>query len=210
MYTQKLYPFHRLFDLILALITWIGIILQFYYSGNLANSISFFTIQTNMLIALSLTILLFFPATKVGSFFSKISVQSSLTLYIVIVSLIYNFALRSSWNQDYPQVVYDNILHVVTPVFYVLRWIIYIPKGTLKWSNSLKWLVYPLAYLLYSLVRGAIVQWYPYFFVDMRKISYSELLINTLVVLFAFLIIGAILIYIDLIVGRKIKVRSNS
>lgn len=115
----------------------------------------------------------------------------------MIVSAIYNYVIHSSWIQHIPEFIYNNILHVITPLLYVLRWIIYIPKGTLKWIDSIKWLIFPFIYLLYSLIRGRIVNGYPYFSVDLREIDYKEASRNISLVLLLFLVIGLTVIFTD-------------
>jgi len=45
---------------------------------------------------------------------------------------------------------------------YVAYWLIFVPKGSLRWKDALFWLPYPLLYFCYSLIRGAAVGWYPY------------------------------------------------
>jgi len=200
--SQSILP-QRNFDLFIAIITWLGLAMQAGASKNIANTFSYFTVLTNLLIALSLSLTIVIPASGVGRFFAKVSVQSSLTAYIIIVSVIYNFAIRSSWSQPAYEFVYNNILHVVTPLLFVLRWLIFVPKGTLKWSNSISWLVFPLFYLLYSLIRGKIINWYPYFFIDLRDISYLEAGRNILFVLLAFLIVGSLLVFLNRILKSK-------
>ena len=190
-------------DVIIAAITWLAIILQSLASKNMANTFSYFTVLTNLLIAISLSITILLPETKISQFFTKAVVQSSLTSYIIIVCIIYNFAIRSSWIEPVPKVIYNNILHVLTPILYLLRWIIYVPKGKLLWYDSIKSLVYPFTYLIYTLIRGELVNWYPYFFIDLRYISYLEASINILLVITLFILFGSLLISIDKIIHKK-------
>lgn len=187
----------RDFALIIAIVTWLGLALQTAASGNIANTFSYFTVLTNLLIAISLTSVLAMPASGIGRFFANVSVQSSLASYIIIVSVIYNFAIRSTWAQPAYEFIYNNILHVLTPVLFVLYWLLFLPKKRLKWSDSIRWLGFPLCYLLYSLIRGKIVNWYPYFFIDLRELSYWEAGRNILVVLMAFLLVGWLLVFAD-------------
>ena len=199
--TQKFTRKH--FDIILAVITWISIIIQMSLSNNLVNTFSYFTILSNLVIALSLTTTVIKPGSKPGRFFSGTSVQSAMTLYILIVALIYNFIIRITWIQPLPNFLSNNILHIITPALYLLRWIIYLPKGELTWTSSIKWLIFPFLYLFYSLIRGAIITWYPYSFIDLRKISTSDAAINIVLVLILFLIIGLGLIFTDRVLDKR-------
>jgi len=51
---------------------------------------------------------------------------------------------------------------------------------------GLAWLLYPLAYLVYTLIRGAQVDWYPYPFLDVSRHGYGGVLLNCAVMLVGF------------------------
>ncbi len=191
------------FDSGLAGITWLALILQIIDAKNLGNTFSYFTIISNVLVAVSLTVGQLFSKSRIARFFSSISVQSAITLYIIIVALIYNFVIRKTWIQSFPNLYYNNIFHVITPILYVVRWAVFIPKGDLKWGESLKWLIFPFLYLFYSLIRGNIVHWYPYGFVDLRVITTSELIRNVILVLFLFMLIGFGLVFVDNRIAKR-------
>jgi hypothetical protein len=87
-------------------------------------------------------------------------------------------------------------LHDAVPLAYVTNWIAFAPKSGIGWADPFKWLTYPLVYIAYSLLRGAIVGWYPYWFVDVTQLGYPTALTNTAFVLFAFLIVGSIVVAI--------------
>ena len=81
--------------IIVAFSAWFAVFFQWYLmEGSLINFLSYFTITTNLLIAFSLTVSVFFYKTKAGLFFSKITVETGITLYILIVGLVYNVVLR--------------------------------------------------------------------------------------------------------------------
>ena len=183
------------FKVSLSLIAWFAIILQLYLTkGSFFNFISYFTILSNILVAISLTSSLFFPKTIFGKYFSSVKVQSAIALYIFIVGLVYNLVLRGIWSPTGWQLVVDNLLHVAVPVLYVVYWLIYIPKGALNWVDGLMWAYSPLAYLIYSLIRGHFVGWYPYPFLDVNKIGYQKVLINSGFMVIAFFVVGLFMI----------------
>ena len=182
----------------LAVITWFCVILQFYISpDSFINVISYFTILCNSLIAVNLTFSTFFPKTKLGIFFSQLSVKTAIALYIFIVFVVYNTVLRGIWKPTGWQLFLDNMLHVAIPILYILYWLFFVVKGKLNWRNGLYWLLFPLIYLIYSLIRGAVVNWYPYPFLNASKLGYDKVTINIVVMLFVFLISGSALIAIN-------------
>ena len=187
-----------IFSSALAIITCFCVVLQFYISeGSFMNTISYFTILSNSLIAVSLSFSTFFPKTKLGIFFSNLSVQTAIALYIIIVFLVYNTVLRGIWKPAGWQLFLDNMLHVLIPILYILYWLFFITKEKLNWKNGLYWLLFPLVYLIYSLIRGSIVDWYPYPFLNAAKLGYGKVIINIITMLLVFLISGSVLIAIN-------------
>ncbi|MGA8046237.1 MAG: Pr6Pr family membrane protein, partial [Dermatophilaceae bacterium] len=68
---------------------------------------------------------------------------------------------------DLTAVPWDNtVLHYIVPVAMLVDYLLDRPRRRLSFRASLLWLIYPLAYAGYSLIRGAIVDWYPYPFLD--------------------------------------------
>ena len=116
--------------------------------------------------------------------------QSALALYIFIVGLVYNLVLRGIVTLTGLDWIVDNLLHVIVPVLYVLYWLIFTPKKILQWKNILPWLIFPAVYLIYSLLRGPVADWYPYPFLHAGKLGYEKVAMNSFFVLAAFLIVG--------------------
>ncbi|AYN01348.1 Pr6Pr family membrane protein [Chryseobacterium sp. 3008163] len=191
---------------LLALIAWFCVVLQFYISTDtFTNVISYFTILCNSLIAVSLTFSVFFSQTQLGKFFSGLSVKTAVALYIFIVFVVYNTVLRGIWKPTGWQLFLDNMLHVAIPILYILYWLFLVDKGKLNWKNGLYWLIFPLFYLIYSLIRGSAVGWYPYPFLNVDKLGFGQVLINIVIMLIVFLISGSALIAINNKFEKKIR-----
>lgn len=163
----------------------------------LTNFFSYFTILSNLLVAVCLTSVLITPLSKAGSFFSKAGVQSGIAVYIFIVGLVYNLVLRSIWNPKGWQLVADNLLHVSVPLLYIIYWFFYTPKKVLHWKAILPWLLFPALYLAWSLLRGPVADWYPYPFIHAGNLGYVKVAINSLFVLIAILLTGLGLVAIN-------------
>ncbi|MBP6589424.1 MAG: Pr6Pr family membrane protein [Chitinophagaceae bacterium] len=203
--------------IILAAISWFALILQFRIMINsgavtglsrpmlAANFFSYFTILSNLLVAVSISFQLNFPKSKQGQFFSSSSVSTAIAVYIFIVGLVYNLVLRGIWSPTGWQLVADNLLHVAVPLLYILYWYFFSSPEKLPWKSLLSWLVFPAFYLTYTLIRGALVNWYPYPFVDAGNLGYVKVALNSLAVLAAILITGSVLLTIN----NRIKVKQS-
>lgn len=173
----------------IAIITWFALMLQLYVllnnGGSILNYFSYFTILTNLLVAISFTV----PSP----FFSKPEVRAGITLYIAIVGMVYSLLLRHLWKPAGWQLVADTLLHDVVPLLAVLYWILFVPKGKLKWVHALQWLIYPTCYLIYTLLRGV----YPYPFIDIDQLGVEQAVLNMIYLGIAFVVLGFGLVGID-------------
>ena len=64
------------------------------------------------------------------------------------------------------------------------------------------WLIYPLVYLPYVLVRGASTGRYPYPFLDVGDLGLGVVLVNTVVLTIVFLILGELFVAADSLIAR--------
>ena len=158
--------------------------------GAILTYLSFFTLLTNLLVALVLTFSLLAPKSRWGRFYSNPVVATGTALYIAMVGLVYSFLLRHTWNPEGLDKLTDVILHDVVPILYVAFWIFFVPKSGLRWRNPLSWVIYPIIYLAWILIRGAISGRYPYPFVDASQLGYPQALLNSLMLLCVFLAVG--------------------
>jgi hypothetical protein len=204
--------------ILLAVIAWLAVLLQIALAVRtvtaagqsplvgVINTLSYFTILTNLIVAIVSTAsaLRGDPNTVETSstFLTRPSTMSAVAVYIFIVGLTYSLLLRSIWEPTGLSLVLDVALHDITPVLYVLFWFFFVPKGTLRWSQPIYWLIYPVLYVLYSLIRGAITGRYPYYFVDVTLLGYPKALLNTVLLLIGFWIVGLIVVAIDRFAGR--------
>jgi len=193
----------------IATIAWFALALQMFIlinntPGNgmtplqaIGRFFIFFTILSNLLVAVSLTFVLVKPSSSISRFFSRPFSIAAISVYIFIVGLVYNIILRQLWQPKGLQQLADELLHVVVPVLFVLYWVFFVFKGSLKWKHSFAWLIFPLFYLVYAMIRGSIEGFYPYPFIDLNKLSYSHVIFNCLGLTVAFLVIGLLFIAID-------------
>ena len=89
--------------------------------------------------------------------------RGAAVMYMLTTGIVYA-VLLSGGSASLPWV--NTIVHRVMPVVVALDWVIDPPRVRLELRETLRWLSFPLLYIVYTLVRGAVVNWYPYFFVD--------------------------------------------
>jgi hypothetical protein len=205
----------RIYATVTAALGWFALTLQCYLTVTLsiANGktelagfitfFSYFTVLTNLLVAVALSFSTWAPRTRWGAFFSRATVQSGTAVYIAIVGIVYSLLLRHIWDPQGLQKIADVLLHDLIPLLYVAYWVIFVAKISLRWKDALWWLIYPAAYFTYTLLRGAAVGWYPYPFLDAQVLGYSRVSVNAVTLLAVFLMLGLIVIAIGRWMGRK-------
>jgi hypothetical protein len=193
---------------------WFALIAQLYLSivnsdipvmESVIRYFSYFTILTNIMVVSCFTLLVFNFSKNEESFFLKPKVLAAVTVYISVVGIVYNLILRFTWQPKGLQHVVDELLHAFIPALFVLYWLIFAPKGSLKWTDPFAWLIYPFVYFVYTLARGRFSGFYPYPFVDVGGLGYNKVLLNSFLLLIVFLVLSLILVWIVKLAANRQK-----
>ena len=204
-------PTARIAAGIIALIAWLGLAVQlaatFEQSGSLAASLwivlRYFTILTNLLVALVMTALGLGKARLVSP-----ALLGGVTLAIVLVGVVYSLLLRGLLELSGGARLADFLLHDVVPVLVPIFWLLFAPKRALRRYDPLLWALYPFLYVIYALARGAAENKYAYPFIDVAQIGWLQTATNSLLMALAFLAAGFALVWLDRRLGRQSAPRS--
>ena len=91
---------------------------------------------------------------------------------IVVTGLVHWVALWPLLDLHGASYVADLLLHVVVPALVVLTWLGVGPRGRIHSGDVARSLLWPVVWLAYTLVHGAVSGWYPYPFLDVREHGY--------------------------------------
>lgn len=195
-----------------AIVAWLAIALQLYVSlinrkvpvpETFLRFFSYFTILTNIMVALSYTAVWMAPAAGWMKRLTRVSSLTAVAVYIVMVGIIYNTVLRALYDPEGLPYLVDRTLHTVIPLSFILFWLLFVPKASLQWKYALLWLWYPVLYILYIIVLGALTGFYPYPFADVSQLGYSRALLNGLGITGAFFIFGLLFVALGRGASRK-------
>ncbi|MDJ0460106.1 Pr6Pr family membrane protein [Streptomyces sp. H27-C3] len=117
--------------------------------------------------------------------------RGAATLYMVVTALVFAIALTDVETGMLPWT--NVVLHQVMPVVMLLDWLLLPPLRPLRYSRSALWLLFPLLYLVYTLVRGPVADWYPYPFLDAFTNGYAHVALASALISVAFLALTAFL-----------------
>jgi len=84
-------------------------------------------------------------------------------VYMACTGIVFALLLRGTAHEAASYLKWaDNVLHVLFPLIVVLDWIVLRLRAVLSWPQAASWLIFPLIWLVFTLIRGAVTSWYPY------------------------------------------------
>ncbi|MBG6108199.1 Pr6Pr family membrane protein [Frigoribacterium sp. CG_9.8] len=129
---------------------------------------SYFTIESSMMNVVVLLVGAFLALRLPRDTELFTSVRVAILSYAVITGVVYNVLLRNlPGDGSYePPRWCNEVMHVWVPIFIVLDW--FLAPGRVRVPFKRLWLVvsFPLAWLAFTMIRGAITGWYPYPFLQ--------------------------------------------
>jgi hypothetical protein len=177
--------------LIVAALTW-----QFRWSTDhsptftAGNFFSYFTVVSNTLLVITFVALAIRPSLAYELRF--LTVRGIATISITMTGLVYAVLLApSSADVDVSLRWVDSIVHTLAPVVGLVDWLVDRPRRRLPLWIVLTWLAFPVAWLAYTLIRGAATDWYPYPFLDPDLESIASIVVTCLVITAVFAMVAA-------------------
>ncbi|UTX54408.1 Pr6Pr family membrane protein [Leucobacter aridicollis] len=107
-----------------------------------------------------------------ASWSAAIMMAITITMLVYLVVLVPTSFVQGS---DYvPFSLTDNLIHIVTPCLLIVDWLLFVPKGALRRADPVRWLGFPLVYLVFAFIYGGLGgefspgQRYPYPFLNVE------------------------------------------
>jgi hypothetical protein len=176
--------------LVLGLLTLVAMASQFAIHVRMgANVVNFFSYFTNLSNLLAAGILLLTARTRAASVWIDRGRALS-AMNMAVVGIVFTLLLR---NEDLGalQPWVNFVLHDLMPCAVVLDWLLDPPSTRLGIRDRVQFLVFPAAYLAYSLIRGAQTGWYPYPFLNPTHVGgYGGVAVYAIGITAIFLLIG--------------------
>jgi hypothetical protein len=191
---------------LVAIAAWFGVLLQLWLSiglalangrsviGGLITYFGYFTILTNIFVALVCTAGSLSRRAPDRSLLYSLPAVGCATAAILIVGIGYHALLREIWAPQGAEWVANLVLHYIVPVVALLHWFVYSYSDRPKWWTPLSWCWYPLAYFAYVMTRGEILFSYPYPFIDVLALGYTQTIVNAIGFLIGFIVLGYVLL----------------
>jgi hypothetical protein len=139
------------------------------------NVFVFFTIQSNLIVGAT-SLLLWMDPSRSSTVFKVFRLTG--VVAIAITGIVFHAVLKHLLDLESWALVADNILHTVVPILAVALWLMYGPRGLTSRNVVRLSVLFPVCWLVFTLIRGEIVGFYPYPFVDVASLGYVRALIN--------------------------------
>lgn len=171
------------FRLGFAFLAFAAIVVQLFdsigHSRSVAHFFSFFTVESNILAATLFLLIGLAGLVKLKD--KNISfLRGAITLYMTMTGIIYIVLLSGNEIALQTTIPWVNmVLHYIMPVAVLVDWLLFPPRTRIPYKKALMWLSFPLLYVLYSLVRGPLVGWYPYPFLDPRISGWAPVIVTS-------------------------------
>lgn len=170
-------------------------------AARVGNLFTFFTILSNILVAVVCVAMV---RRRSDSTLFAVAWLDAL-LAITVTGIVYNTVLAGLYDLRGAEYLADRLFHLVSPLLFVAGWALFGPRGLVRPRVVGLALVYPLVWLAFTLVRGAVIGWYPYPFVDVIKEGYGQVAVNSVLITALFLVLAAIASGIDRLTRRPAR-----
>jgi hypothetical protein len=133
---------------------------------------SYFTIESNLFVLVTAVALALRPRTE------RPVARLDALLGITITGLVFAIVLAPQLHLTGAALVATIGFHYVSPVAYVLAWLVLGPRPRIGWHTIVLAFIWPVLWLFYIFVQGAFTDWYPYPFLDVTDIGLGTAIRN--------------------------------
>ena len=145
-------------------------------AGEIAHLYGWFTIWSNTAVALIAGHVALLGRAKGPGHPALLAASAA---WIAVVGVVYNTLLA---HLNHPPTLarqmIDMVFHVITPAAWPAWWLWGRPAGALRWAHLAAVLPLPLLYCGFSLWVGSQTGRYAYFFIDVDRYGWGQVLVN--------------------------------
>lgn len=167
--------------------------------GRVLDFASYFTILSNVVVVVVLFALW---RGRIGPTPVWRALRMDSLVMITVTGLVFVLILAPDAQLRGVEYVTNTIEHYITPVLTILTWLVFGPRGWLRLSSVFTALIIPIIWLAYAFARGAVIDSYPYGFLDVATLGMGRALVNVAGVLVLGIVLGLIFWSIDRLLTR--------
>ena len=139
------------------------------------NELALFTIDSNLMVSAT-TLLLAARLDRTSIVFRTLRLTGLIA--IIITGIIYHVVLAPTLELVDVENPGNLLVHTIVPLLAVVGWLVFGPRGQTCRRVACLSVILPCCWLAFTLLRGAVIQWYPYRFVDVNALGYAKVILN--------------------------------
>lgn len=164
------------------------------------NLFSYFTVQSNLIAAavFILAALAIMRQKPFGDWFRYL--RGGAVLYMLITGIVYALLLQNNPDAN-PALGFDwknFVLHQLGPIFIITWWLLWPSAKAISPQEAWWWLVFPVVWIIYTLIRAASIGWYPYPFLNPNKVGgFGGVAVYIIGITIGFIILSQLLAWVS-------------
>jgi hypothetical protein len=190
-----------LFGLLTLVAVGMQLVIHIQHHFNVVNFFSYFTNLSNIFASVVFLIGASYLIQRREFTTTEDLIRGASAVAMAIVGIVYGVLLRG---EDLGTLLpwINIVVHYIMPVAVVIDWLYQPPQSKLSLWQIRYWLIYPLLFLVYTLIRGTITRFYPYPFLNPSKVGgYGGVALYCAVIFAAFVVLG----WFFIILGNALK-----
>src|SRR5690606_25591278 len=100
-----------------------------------------------------------------------------------------------------------ELLHTAIPVLVIAYWMAFEDKRDVQWKQVPAYLLYPVVYVVFVLLRGAFSGFYPYPFIHVSNLGWPGVLVNIAGLVGLFLLLFTVFVGGARMIARRKRAR---
>jgi len=161
------------------------------------NGFKYYTMQTNLMVSVWLILAIVWH-NKPESL-KKITgpLKGAITLFITTTFIFFAILLAPFYRPTGFAAFTNIVLHYLTPIAFIVDWILTETKTKYKWNYLPYWTIYPLCYLLFSFIHGSFTGDYIYPFLNFNQLGIPGVAIFVSIIFATGIVLGSLYIAIN-------------
>lgn len=167
---------------------------------NPVNYFSYFTIDSNLIAVAVLLVCAARWRTTTSATLNL--VRGGAVVYMSITGIVFT-VLLSNTDVDTAIPWVNSVVHELMPLVMLADWLLDPPAARLSLRQGMLWLSFPLVWIVYTLIRGAIVGLYPYPFVNPANGGYLSVAVYCVGILVTMAVVSALTVVLANAAGSR-------
>ncbi len=160
---------------------------------NVLNTLTYFTVMSNIIVAVTSALL----ATRWPNTTKFNALLLDGLICIIVTAVVYHTMIGPTANPTGWDAISNFFTHTLVPALAVVGWLVFGPRRRFNKLTVELSLVIPIGWLIFTTIRGAVTHYYPYDFVNVNELGYTQVAITCMVIIAMFVALALATIPID-------------